>query len=162
MKKPAASPNQTILDEVNQAGGWFHAKKVRPIFARKLEADQQVDTLEGRETVRAGDYLCRGEAGDIWPQKAASLESKYTPTDTVDAEGWRKYEPRPDAKGAWAAQVDHAFAVQATWGQLSGKAGDYVVKNYDDGDVPYPADVWIVDQSLFAATYERVSAAPLR
>jgi len=79
-----------------------------------------------------------------------------SPTDTVDAEGWRKYQPRPDAEGVMAAQVPHSFAVTATWGKLSGKAGDYVLKNFRDRAVAYPDDVWVVDQSLFRATYEAV------
>jgi hypothetical protein len=46
--------------------------------------------------------------------------------------------------------------VVATWGKLSGKAGDYVLKNFRDRAVPYPVDVWVVDQALFRATYEVV------
>jgi hypothetical protein len=152
----AESPNKEILDEINRAQVWFHARKTRPIWARKVDLDQTVETLEGRESVKAGDYLCRGEAGDTWPQKAQSLEAKYVRTDIVTADGWRKYEPRPDAEGVMAAQVKHPFRVQAQWGQLTGKAGDYVVKNFRDREVAYPEDVWIVDQALFRATYEPV------
>ena len=47
--------------------------------------------------------------------------------------------------------------MQAKWGRLTGKAGDYVVKNFRDKDTAHPADVWIVDQALFLATYERVT-----
>lgn len=39
----------------------------------------------------------------------------------------------------------------------AGKAGDYLVKNYTDRDVAYPPDVWIVDQTLFKATYQTVA-----
>ena len=153
MKSP---PNARLLEEINQSQAWFHAKKTRPIWARKLEQDGTVETLEGKETARAGDYLCRGEAGDVWPQSAQSLEAKYVPTDTVDDRGWTKYEPRPDAEGVLAAQVGHPFAVEAKWGKLAGKTGDYVVKNFRDKDTAYPQDVWVVDQRLFRATYEPV------
>jgi hypothetical protein len=152
----APSPNQALLDELDAAGSWFHAKKTRPIWARKLERDQSVDTLEDKVTAKAGDFLCRGAAGEFWPQSAKTLEARYTPTDTVDAEGWRKYQPRPDAQGVMAAQVTHPFKVTATWGTLSGKADDYVLKNFRDRAVAYPEDVWVVDQSLFRATYEVV------
>lgn len=151
-----SSANKGILDEVNAAGVWFHAKKVRPIWAKEVTECQTVDTLEGSETVEAGDYLCRGAAQEIWPQSADSLRKKYDPTDEADDEGWRKYVPKPDAKGVLAAQIDHAFKVHATWGELSGKSGDYLVKNYDDKDVDYPEDVWIVDRDLFTATYKDV------
>ncbi len=153
------SPNQALLDEVNGASSWFHAKKTRPIWARRAEEDQTLTTLEGEETVSAGDYLCRGEAGDVWPQKEKRLRSKYQATDTVDEEGWRLYTPNPDATGVMAAQVDHAFTVEATWGTLSGKPGDFALKNFEDRDVAYPEDVWIVDQKLFRATYARVEPA---
>jgi hypothetical protein len=37
-----------------------------------------------------------------------------------------------------AAQVPHGFTVHARWGVLSGKEGDFVVKNFTDRDVAYP------------------------
>jgi hypothetical protein len=150
------SPNRALLDEVNGAKRWFHAKKVHPIWARQVENDGTVQTLEGKEEVSAGDYLCRGAADEIWPQSAANLEKKYDATDEVDEQGWRKFTPKPDAEGVMAARVAHPFEVRASWGKLSGKAGDFLAKNFADRDVPYPDDVWIVDQTLFEATYEKV------
>jgi len=150
------SPNLELLSKINQSQSWFHAKKTRPIWAKMLQRAQTVETLEGRETAGAGDYLCRGESGEVWPQRAKSLEAKYTPTDTVDGDGWRKYQPRPDAEGVLAAKVEHPFSLEAKWGLLKGKAGDYVVKSYRDKDTDYPDDVWIVDRDLFLATYEPV------
>jgi hypothetical protein len=152
----AASPNSAILDEINQDRSWFHAKKVRPIWARQLDKDQTVKTIEGTELVKAGAFLCRGQAGDVWPQTAKSLNEKYQRTEEVDPVGWCKYLPRPDSQGVMAAQVSHAFTVHARWGVLSGKPGDYIVKNFADRDVLYPDDVWIVDQTLFQATYRAV------
>lgn len=151
-----AYPNQQVLDEVANAQAWFHAKKTRPIWARLLDRDQVVETLEGRESVPAGSYLCRGEANELWPQTAEALGKRYVATDEVDAEGWRKYTPAPDAMGVLAAEIGHPFEIQAPWGLLSGKAGDFVVKNYDDRETAYPKDVWIVDRQLFLATYARV------
>ena len=153
----SASPNAAILDEANRAGTWFHARKVRPIRARKLDQDETIQTLEGPVEAKAGAYLCRGEAGEPWPQSATSLHERYLETDDVDAEGWRIFTPRPDAEGVLAAKIDHPFTVQATWGPLKGKAGDYVVKKFADRDLPDPADVWIVDASLFQATYAAVA-----
>lgn len=148
--------NRDLLDAVEAADSWFHAKKTKAIWARQVSEDQTVETLEGSEEVSAGDYLCRGEAGEIWPQSGEKLDQKYAATDQVDGDGWRRYTPRPDAVGVLAAQVDRPFTVEATWGTLTGKAGDFVVKSYDDRDQDYPEDVWIVDQDLFAATYARV------
>ena len=150
------SPNEKLLAEINRSQGWFHAKKTRPIWARKLESEQSVDTLEGLLNAKVGDFLCRGEAGEVWPQKGKALESKYSATSLVDGDGWRQYEPRPDAEGIMAAQVNHPFHVKTKWGTLSGKAGDYVAKNFRDRDVPCPEDIWVVDQKLFQATYQPV------
>jgi hypothetical protein len=154
------SPNASILEEINQARAWFHAKRVRPIWAKQVDKDQMVKTIEGTEQVKAGDFLCRGEAGEVWPQSAARLEAKYQKTDEVDADCWRKYVPRADNQGVMAAQVQHTFRVQGKGGLLSGKAGDYIVKDFADRNVAFPEDVWIVDQKLFHATYQAVGNEP--
>lgn len=148
--------NQHVLDEANAAAKWSHAKKTRPIWAKRLESAQTVTTLEGEEQVEAGHYLCRGEAGDIWPQTEKDLTRRYQATDEVDADGWRKYQPNADAEGVMATQIDHPFSVTTSWGTLSGKPGDYLLKNWHDKDTAYPVDVWIVDQTLFQQTYESV------
>ena len=152
----AGHPNREVLDEANAAGLWSHAKKIRPIWARRLKHAQRVRTLEGEEDVPAGSFLCRGEAGDIWPQKADRLQAKYQATNEITEDGWRKYNPHPDNQGVMAASIKHPFAVQAKWGRLEVKADDYLVKNYEDRGTAYPDDVWIVDRALFEATYARV------
>lgn len=150
--------NQPLLEETDAGRRWFHARKTRPIWARQLTVAQRVATLEGEEDVPAGTFLCRGDAGDIWPQARERLEAKYEPAGEPDADGWRKYAPRPDNEGVMAAQVDHEFAVEAEWGTLRGKPGDYLLKNYSDRDVAVPDDVWVVDQGLFEATYAPATA----
>lgn len=156
----AESANQSLLDEANAVGKWFHAKKTRPIWAKRLDAEQVVQTLEGEERVAAGHYLCKGEAGDLWPQTEQTLQERYVATDEVNAEGWRKYQPHPDAQGVLVTPIEHPFEVQATWGRLTGKPGDFLVKKYQDRETTYPADVWIVDQTLFRQTYEPVTTSP--
>jgi hypothetical protein len=152
----SSDANRSILDEINRAGAWFCAKKTRPIWAKRAEGDHAVETREGVEQVRRGEYLCRGEGGEIWPQAADRVEAQYITSEEVDSDGWRKYAPNANAKGVLAAQVDHPFAVHTARGVLSGKAGDYIVKNAADRDTAYPDDVWIVDQALFRATYRPV------
>ena len=63
---------------------------------------------------------------------------------------------RETGSGVMAARVEHPFQVKTTWGDLSGTDGDYLVKNYNDKDVEYPDDVWIVSKEIFAATYTQV------
>jgi len=154
---PDAKSNQALLDEVNAAGKWFHAKKTRPIWVQEIKEATKVKTLEGEETVEPGHFLCKGEAGDIWPQKKADLEKKYVATEE-EKDGWRKYQPRPDAEGVMAAEVGHPFVVHAKWGELKGKGGDFLIKNHADKGTNYPADVWRVDQKLFEQTYERMAS----
>jgi hypothetical protein len=149
--------NELLLKEMGERGLWFHARKCRPIWVRRIDKKQTVVTLEGTEEVSPGDYLCRGEAGDIWPQSSENLMEKYTLTDESDAEGWLKCVPRPDARGVMAAKVPHPFQVRSAWGLLSGKAGDFVVKDFRDKDVAVPEDLWIVDSDLFEATYAKVA-----
>ena len=155
-RKVKTSPNSELLGEVEEAGLWFHAKKTRPIWAKRLEQDETVETLEGEEQVPAGNYLCRGEAGDIWPQTEERLRAKYVMMAEVDEQGWRRWQPKSDAAGVMATQIPHPFEVHAEWGLLSGKKDDFLLKNYEDRDNEAPTDVWIVDQELFEATYERV------
>jgi hypothetical protein len=158
-KAVSRSPNAEILDEVADAKLWFHAKRVRPIWAKVLDNDQTVDTIEGPTQGKAGDYLCRGEAGEFWAQSAKQIAERYEKTDEVDPEGWRKYSPRPDNLGVMAAQVNHVFSVHAKWGVLAGKPGAYILKSFTDREVSYPDDVWVVDQKLFQLTYRAVEHA---
>ena len=148
--------NHDLLTAVNDANGWFHAKKTRPIWVRPVATSTEVETLEGTESVEPGDVICRGEIGELWPQAIESLMSKYEPTDEFDEKGWQKYTPNPDANGVMASVVNEPFQVHATWGVLQGKSGDFIVKNYSDRDVANPQDVWIVDRALFEATYQRI------
>ncbi len=145
-------PNKELLDEVNNANQWFVAHKTKPLWAKEITSDQIVETLEGEISAAVGDYLCRGESGDIWPQKAKTFFAKYDATEEYD-DGWQKFCPKPDAAGVQAAQIEHAFQVIANWGTLTGQLGDYLVKNDVNKDVTYPEDVWIVAKAIFEGTY---------
>ena len=148
--------NQAILDEVNQADGehvWFAAKKTAPLWAKELDKPQTIQTLEGPVEGKKGDFLCRGAAGEYWPQGAQRFKSRYEATDEVDEKGFRKYTP---TSKVMAALVSHAFQVHSSRGLLKGKAGDFIVKGFNDRDNAYPKDVWIVDAKLFGGTYSKI------
>lgn len=148
-----ANVNKAILDEVNAAAAWFHAKKTAPLWAKQIEENQTTRTLEGPATARAGDFLCRGAAGEFWPQSPERLNEKYDQTEEVDADGFRKFLPRSQVM---AAQVDHPFQVKTSRGDLMDEPGNFILKSFDDKEVEYPDSVWIVDKKLFADTYERI------
>ncbi|WP_417377914.1 PGDYG domain-containing protein [Gimesia sp.] len=149
--------NQLLLDEVNSAGLWFTARKTRPLWAKEITVALTVPTIEGQMAANVGDYLCRGSAGDIWPQKAETLHKKYSATGEFDNEGWEKFTPRPEGAGVQAARIKHPFTVKASWGDLTGQPGDYLVKSEVDKDVKYPDDIWIVAATIFEETYESLS-----
>jgi hypothetical protein len=148
-------PNQQLLDSIDPAS-WRHFKKTKSIWARRLEQPQAISSREGELQANAGDYLCRGIEGESWPQSADKLNSKYSETQNVDADGWQEFQPRADAEGAYAVAIDDPFHVTSTYGVLEGRAGDYVVKHATDRLTAYPDDVWIVARSIFVATYEAV------
>jgi hypothetical protein len=141
------------LDAVNGANLWFRAWKVEPIWVKAIQHGQPVETFEGSVSSLQGDVLCRGEAGETWPQHVQRLLEKYRPTGIQDAEGWTMYEPRPETGGVVAARVEQPFSVETERGRLEGKAGDYLVKEHSDADNRYPEKLWIVDRDLFKETY---------
>lgn len=120
-RRDAVSCNTRVLDEVNRRGSWFHARKTRPIWVKIVENDQTVQTLEGEVQIAAGDLLCRGVGGELWPQKPAAVAKKYSPTDDVDADGWRKHIPQPDAEGC--PQQDAHEIVAHACQKYSGRVG---------------------------------------
>jgi hypothetical protein len=156
---PQDSPNAALLVEANQSKAWFHAMKVKPLWALKVSEARTIKTIEGNEEVSAGDFICKGEDGDVWPQSAESLLKKYLASEEVNEDGWRKYTPKPDADGVMAVRIDHRFEVTTSWGNLTGKPGDFLLKNFADKDTDFPEDVWIVDQNIFDSTY-RASTKP--
>lgn len=142
------NPNGQLLVEV--ASRLRQVRKTKPLWARLLDSDCEVESREGRLQARAGDYICRGVVGEQWPQEETKLFEKYVATGQFDADGWQRFDPKPDTRPVLAAQIDHAFRVVAHWGELNGKAGDYVVRSQSD-----VSDIWIVDKTIFEATYEK-------
>jgi hypothetical protein len=126
------------------------ARKTKPLWAKLIEQPQAIETLEGILHAAPGDYVCRGIQGETWPHKASKLLEKYLPSGEVDADGWACFYPKPDAAAVQAAQVEAPFRVIAQWGELNGKANDYVVRSATDC-----TDIWIVDRAIFEASYEQ-------
>ena len=149
--------NNSLLTEVNERKLWHAYRKTKPLWAKLLTQAETIKTLEGELSYKAGDYLCRGESGDVWGQKAETLFAKYEPVDNANTADWMEFRPKPASSTVLAAQIEHEFTVDhPSWGLMQGKAGDYLVKNLADIETDFPADIWIVDQSIFKSTYERV------
>lgn len=143
------NPNQRLLPQVLQQ--LRPARKTKPLWAKRLQSATEVKTMEGQVRAEAGDYLCRGISGELWPQREQQLLEKYIASAEFDADGWQRFDPKPDSTVVNACQWPVHFTVVAHWGTLSGKIGDYVVQSSLD-----PADVWIVDQTIFQASYHFV------
>eukprot|EP00005_Dracoamoeba_jomungandri_P006143 CAMPEP_0174252838 /NCGR_PEP_ID=MMETSP0439-20130205/2206_1 /TAXON_ID=0 /ORGANISM="Stereomyxa ramosa, Strain Chinc5" /LENGTH=134 /DNA_ID=CAMNT_0015333487 /DNA_START=65 /DNA_END=466 /DNA_ORIENTATION=- len=133
------SANCELLDEVQYL--WVNYKKVGVVWAQKLKERRLIKTLEGDEIAEAGEMLCKGIAGELWPQAEEKLLSKYKKTSTTNGE-WDKYIPKPDLPGVFAARVNHDFSVETEYGAMSGKKGDYLLKNFADRHTEYPVDLW--------------------
>jgi len=148
--------NRSLLREVNTLYIWQVYAKTRPLKAKLLTEAQSVHTLEGILTYNAGDYLCKGEAGDIWGQTAESLHRKYIVdvSELPDSEGWQKYLPNPESSKVMAAEIEHDFQVEhQDYGTMTGESGDFLVKSYADKDLEYPTDIWIVKHQIFLEIY---------
>jgi hypothetical protein len=143
------NPDGKLLPEI--LSRMFFARKNRPIWAKEVKETIEFDSLEGRQAVHSGDYLCRGIQGEFWPQSKKKLLQTYDPTQNFDSEGWQQFAPKPDGPVVRAAQVDTPFRVVSSWGELTGKKNDYVVASSTNQD-----DVWIVDGSIFEASYQRI------
>ena len=124
-------------------------RKVASVWALELTESVEVETLEGKELAGVGDYLCRGIANELWPQSKTKLLANYDPSGVFDKDAWQRFDPKANTESVLAAQLDFPFQVASPRGELNGKPGDFVVVNSSD-----MADVWIVDQQIFAATYE--------
>lgn len=140
------NPDGKLLASVEQS--LRLARKTKPIWAKRLDRDQTIETIEGPIQAKAGNYLCRGVVGEFWAQAESKLREKYSPCDEMDAEGWQRFDPQPDAPPVEATEVDEPFQVDSHFGRLNGNAGDYVVRSTTDR-----SDVWIVAKSIFEASY---------
>jgi hypothetical protein len=52
-------------------------RKTQLTYAAKVSVPFTVDTLEGRHTGKAGDYLAVGSQGEMYPIDAAIFEETY-------------------------------------------------------------------------------------
>ena len=66
-------PNYKICNYFNRRKAWKHYKKFSPIFVKKVDKDLKIDSVDGKDTVLKGDYLCRGPMGELWPMKQKKL-----------------------------------------------------------------------------------------
>ena len=163
-----SNKNYAVLVEADLIG-WRKARKTKEFFARKLEKDVIVPTLEGPLGAKKSDWLCIGIDGELWPQDEAqlfkkfdklapmkkSLKVKYADGEEITYRDFFTFRPKPEKEKLFV-KIPNSFTVHATWGVLSGKKGDCLCKWFDEALDPDPKDIWIVDGDIFDRTHDIV------
>lgn len=148
MEKPLLlNPDGRLLPSI--ASGLRDARKTKSLWAKRLEQASPIETIEGVVNAEAGDYLCRGIELEYWPQREKSLLERYLASGHFDEQGWQRFDPKPGWQPVQAVAIGHPFRVLARWGELTGKTNDYLVQSKTE-----PDDIWLVDKTIFEASYE--------
>ncbi len=178
-KPPSTQPRTLSHEEalrwIDDHKAWRLARKTRAIWARPVrpeEVGREFQTADQiKEVAKEGSWLCVGVADEPWFQSRAKIDAKYEAADEVrrafafdeGSHAYRVFKPRGDVRN-WVAQIKApdvaGFYVRPGYDPsrpLYSPSGGYVVK--DEVEDPYhdkPADVWLVQQSLFESTYELI------
>ena len=121
------------------------------VWIKPILSFHKVKTLEGLISSEKGDFLCKGIEEEQWVIKKEDLLRRYKPTGTIDGE-WMEYQPNPDACELWARELEEKTEIETTFGILSGRKGDYLLKETVTGNVE-PLSYWIIKRSIFLKTY---------
>ena len=106
-----------------------------------------VQTLEGPASFQPGDFLAVGVQDEQWPISKATMAKTKQQVSEQDDQGWADYAATNTVR---AVQMSEPFRVQISTGDiLTGKAGGYFVVS--------GSRAWIVDEEIFAQTYEEVT-----
>ena len=106
----------------------------------------ELQTLEGKVQYAAGDALMTGVLGEHWPIRREKFESSYEPSDLQSMGADGNYRKRAIPVFARQLTQAHIMKLDGERGDLSGKAGDWIVQ---DGS----GRSWVVADSIFQITY---------
>jgi hypothetical protein len=104
--------------------------------------DERIETLEGSQDIKAGQYLATGIKGE---QYAFGQEVFDT---YIPVEGKANYFTKSSDVIVEAIQLTHPIEVFRSDWQHKGKAGDFFLNNN--------GDQYVCDQEVFLKTYEPV------
>lgn len=122
-------------------GRLFAAKPVR-IQAYKLISDELIETLEGLEQARAGDWVITGIRGEKYPIAEDRLFAKYK---RISQNEFEKIPVQVRAR-----QTDCSVDLPSSWGVMHADVADWIVTDLDTGDKR------VVSGKLFEDLYEPV------
>ena len=114
--------NYKICNYFNRRKTWRHFKKFAPIFVKKADKDMRIETPDGMDNVVRGDYICKGQLGELWPLKQRKLDENYVISNEIRGE-WTKYRPNHRLKGVLAVRVHKEFEIESKFGLLKGNKG---------------------------------------
>lgn len=125
--------------------------RARPLTAEDHAQKQGIiESLEGPEHFRVGDYLARGVQDEEWVIGQEKFVQTYDCVQGPDAEGFATYQLKDPYREAY--QVPEPFSVRRRDNDiLHGKAGDYLIRNRDS------SKAWIVDRAVFEQSHEPVT-----
>lgn len=142
--------------------------KTKPIFAMKMDKEFKVNTLEGETEGKAGDYLCKGITGELWPVDSQIFESEYKQIEESP-----KYNPEFASKmanmtpeeGAKLAKEFETKLINASTGNVVITASNSVTQVKENIKLSKPTvsedektkeihdkDVW-AEESLYTSVY---------
>ncbi|HEY9777169.1 MAG TPA: DUF4231 domain-containing protein [Planktothrix sp.] len=130
-------------DEPNRSSklGTYIQKPVE-VKAVRLTADAVIQTLEGAENAKSGNWVVTGTQGEQWPVCEKTFASKYKAVpNTKD-----RFVKLPTT--VQALQMKMPFSLDTSWGKQVGKKNDWLVILDDN-------DAYVCAADAFAATYER-------
>jgi len=161
------NPNYSVLESSKIVeSGWKKYQKFGGSWALRLTKKIYIKSKEnrvGQEAGNKGDWLVMGVEGEEWFMDDKTFNKKYNKSESddvkVDANGYSlKYHKVKSGSPVLAIPMYKGFNVISNWSDepLSGKVGDYLVKNFSDASNPDPKDVWIVDKTIFSKTYKEI------
>jgi len=170
--------NQEVFTNANQEGGSGVIESTKQLYDVRFQkvtdpAGQKLVTLENRDgiVVPQGSYIAtRLDASgnpDIedgitnsWSMGASKIAKTYVVDPKVLADSDNFVAPtNVDGPSVHMVKMDKPFDIVTPWGQMSGKAGDYL-SNYDyDAATGTPGkDYAIVTARSYSQTYQPVGA----
>lgn len=83
-KNDGSIPDNDHLPDPKKEGDVY--KKVAPSYAVQMDDDFVVNTIEGPAQAKEGDFLLKGEEGDMWPVDKDIFHKTYRPAETPKME----------------------------------------------------------------------------
>lgn len=130
-------------------------RKAALTVAVPILVDGTIPTLEGPKKCYAGDYLCVGVAGEIWPIRKSNFEDEKVKVQDLP-HGLATYA---STSTRHAIRIDEQFVVMKETGEASYASepnGGYLVWNGKDGA---EFSAWIVQKDIFEQSYEQAEGA---